>query len=173
VGFSLYTRLLAEAVEELRASRAGKAVEETMSSRLPPPSVTLPLAAFIPEDYVPDVDTRLSLYQCLAEMTRSEQAVEMATNFADRFGPPPPEVADLLYTVKIKTLAARVGVESITTEVGQILLKLLPGLELDSKKLAPVLQDGIKAGRRQMWLDPKRLGGEWRMVLEDVLGRMA
>jgi transcription-repair coupling factor (superfamily II helicase) len=172
VGFGLYTRLLAEAVEELKAGRAGKSVEEIKSSRLPPPSVALPLPAFIPEDYVTDVDTRLSLYQRLAGMTRPEQAAEMAIDFADRFGPPPPEVANLLYAVKIKALAARAGVESITTEAGQILLKLLHGLELDRKKLEPVLKDGIKASRRQMRLDPKILGGEWWKVLEEVLGRM-
>jgi transcription-repair coupling factor (superfamily II helicase) len=173
VGFSLYTRLLAEAVEELKAGRAGKSVEEIKLSRLPPPSVALPLPAFIPEDYVTDVGTRLSLYQCLAGMTRPEQTVEMANDFADRFGPPPPEVTNLLYAVKIKALAARAGVESITTEAGQILLKLLPGLELDRKKLEPVLEEGIRAGRRQMRLDPKRLGGEWWKILEEVLGRMA
>jgi transcription-repair coupling factor (superfamily II helicase) len=173
VGFGLYTRLLAEAVEELKAGRAGKSVEEIKSSRLPPPSVALPLPAFIPENYVTDVDTRLGLYQCLAGMTKPEQAEKMTNDFADRFGPPPTEVANLLYAVKIKALAARAGVESITTEVEQILLKLLPGLELDSKKLAPVLQDGIKAGRRQMRLDPKRLGREWQKILEEVLGRMA
>jgi hypothetical protein len=82
-------------------------------------------------------------------------------------------VANLLYAVKIKALAARAGVESITSEAGQILLQLLPGLELDRKKLEPVLKDGIKAGRRQVRLDTKRLGGEWRRVLEEVLGRMS
>ncbi|MES0328843.1 MAG: TRCF domain-containing protein, partial [Dehalococcoidales bacterium] len=172
VGFSLYTRLLTEAVEELKAGRAGKSVEEIKSSRLPPPTIALPLPALIPEDYVTDVDTRLSLYRCLVGMTRPEQAAEMTADFNDRFGPPPAEVVNLLYAVKIKVLGARAGVESITSEAGQILLQLLPGLELDRKKLEPVLKDGIKAGRRQMRLDSKRLGGEWRKVLEDILGEM-
>jgi transcription-repair coupling factor (superfamily II helicase) len=105
-------------------------------------------------------------------MTRPEQATEMIADFNDRFGPPPAEVANLLYAVKIKVLSARAGVESITSEAGQILLQLLPGLELDRKKLEPVLKDGIKAGRRQVRLDSKRLGGEWRKVLEDILGEM-
>jgi len=173
VGFSLYTRLLAEAVEELKAGRAGKSMEEIKSSRLPPPTIALPLPAFIPDDYVTDVDTRLSLYRCLAGMNKPEQAAEMTADFTDRFGPPPAEVNNLLYAVKIKALAARAGVESITSEAGQILLQVLPGLELDRKKLEPVLKDGIKAGRRQVRLDTKRLGGEWRRVLEEVLGRMS
>jgi transcription-repair coupling factor (superfamily II helicase) len=172
VGFSLYTRLLAEAVEELKANRAGKSVEELKSSRLPSPSVALPLPAFIPEDYVADIEARLSLYQHLVDIVRPEQTAEMVADFADRFGPPPVEVANLLYAVKIKALAARVGIESISTEEGHILIKLLPGLELDRKKLELVIKDGIKVGRRHLRLDPKKLGREWRKSLEEVLGRM-
>ncbi|MHB8105190.1 MAG: transcription-repair coupling factor, partial [Dehalococcoidales bacterium] len=65
VGFSLYTRLLAEAVEEQKALMAGK---EKPVPRLPPPTTDLPLDAFIPESYISDVDTRLDLYRALGDV---------------------------------------------------------------------------------------------------------
>jgi len=45
-------------------------------------------------------------------------------------------------------------------------------MQFDKQKLEPVLKDGIKVGINQLRLNPKRLGGEWSKVLEEVLGRV-
>ena len=111
VGFSLYTRLLAEAVEEQKAKRAG--VEEIKPPRLPEPTIDLPLRAYIPEEYVSDLSTRLSLYQSLVKLEAPDQIEALAQEFDDRFGAPPPEVRNLLYALRIKILAAKAGIESI------------------------------------------------------------
>jgi len=162
IGFSLYCRLLAEAVEQQKARLSGeKAVKPP---RLPTPSIDLPLTAYIPEDYVADIETRLSLYQKLAKMEDTEPLEPLAQEFIDRFGPLPVEVENLLYAVKIKLLAAKAGIESVTTEDGQIIIRRFKGVHFDQQKLEPVLRDGIKVGRR--------LGGKWQKVLEGVLGRV-
>jgi len=83
----------------------------------------------------------------------------------------PAEVENLLYAVKIKLLAARAGIESITTEDGQIIIRRFEGMGFDRQKLEP-LKDGIKVGITQLRLNPKRLGGEWQKVLEEVLRRV-
>jgi len=168
VGFSLYCRLLAEAVEEQKAKQAG-APEKARPSRLPPPTLDLPLPAFIPEEYVADVDTRLSLYQSLVKLDRVEQVETLAQEFSDRFGALPVEVKNLLYAVKVKILAAKAGIESISTEDGQIVARLFDGMQFDKQKLAPVLKDGIKVGTTQLRLNPKRFGKDWQKVLEEVL----
>ncbi len=169
VGFNLYTRLLGEAVEELKAREAGKPVDKT--KRLPQPTIDLPLPAYIPEDYVSDVNTRLSLYQSLANLNRVEQLEDMAEEFADRFGALPQEVENLLYAVRIKLLAARAGIESVSTEDSQIVLRLFGGMHFDRQKLEPVLREGVKLGLTQLRLEYKRLGGDWQKVLEEVVGR--
>ncbi len=168
VGFSLYCRLLAEAVEQRKARIAG--VKEP-KPRLPAPTIDLPLDAYIPEDYVADVDTRLELYR---ELTRPEAAArleDIACEYHDRFGAVPPEVANLLYAVKIKGLAAKAGIESISTEDGQIVIRRFQGLPFDRQKLEAVLRDEIHVGRTQIRLSYKRLR-EWRGVLEGVLRRV-
>ena len=170
VGFNLYTRLLGEAVEELKAKEAGKPLPEI--KRLPPPTIDLPLPAYIPEDYVSDVNTRLSLYQCLAGINNDSQLKELGGDFKDRFGPLPGEVKNLLYAVGVKLLAARAGIESVTTEGGQIVLRLFNGLQFDRRKLEPVLKEGIKPGLTRLRLDYRRLGKGWMGVLEEVLGRV-
>jgi len=170
VGFSLYCRLLAEAVEQQKAERAGIPQEEM--SRLPSPTIELPLPAFIPEDYVSDLNTRLSLYQSLTRVEKVEQTEALAQDFSDRFGALPVEVNNLLYAVRIKALAAKAGIESISTEEGQIILRRFQGMHFDKQQLEPLMKDGIKVGLNQLRLNPKRLGKEWREVLEELLDKI-
>ena len=172
VGFSLYCRLLAEAVEEQKAKQAGVAKEVTKPSQLPPLTIDLPLSAYIPEEYIADLETRLSLYQSLSRLDKVEQVEALGDEFSDRFGTLPVEVKNLLYAVKIKAQAARAGIESIATEDGQIVLRLFPGMRFDKQKLEPLLRDGVKLGLTQLRLHPKRLGKEWRKVLEEVVRGM-
>jgi transcription-repair coupling factor (superfamily II helicase) len=166
VGFSLYTRLLAEAVESQREKQAG--IPEPKKSPLPPPTIDLPFKAFIPEDYVSDVETRLSLYQKLARVDKEEQIDGLAQEFGDRFGKLPPEVKNLLYALRIKLLAAKAGVESVSTEDGQIIIRLFEGMQLDRQKIEPFLSEGVTAGRREIRLNYKRAEG-WQKRLEGIL----
>jgi transcription-repair coupling factor (superfamily II helicase) len=169
VGFHLYTQLLTSAVEKLKAKRAGIPETEPVSSQLPMPTIDLPLSAFIPEEYVTDLLTRLDLYQDMVKLDRPDQIDNLAADFKDRFGLLPPEVENLLYAARVRLLAARAYIESVTTERSEIVLRLVEGLRFDKQKLQPVLRDGIRVGNNQLGLSRRRLGREWRDVLVDVL----
>lgn len=170
VGFNLYTRLLAEAVEELKAKQAGIAV--TKPSHLPPPTLDLPLRAYIPEEYVADIDTRLSLYQSLVKLDKLEQIEAIAGEFSDRFGSLPIEIKNLLYAVRVKILAAKAGIESISTEDGQIILRLFEGVKFTPEQRALSFPNGVRMGTSQIGLNLKRLGKEWQKVVEEVVGKI-
>jgi transcription-repair coupling factor (superfamily II helicase) len=169
VGFNLYCRLLAESVEREKARRSGAIEKVTTPVSLPPSTVDLPLAAHIPESYVSDLNTRLSLYQRLAGVKETGAVMDFSSEFGDRFGKPPPAVENLLYAIKIKLLATKAGVESITSEHGQLVLRAFPGVHFDKEKLVPLAQDGVKIGLNQIRIYYKRLGKEWPEVLEEVL----
>ena len=169
VGFNLYCQLLANAVEKQKAKRAGVPEEKIEPLHLPPPTIDLPLPAFIPQEYVSDLVTRLSLYQKLVALEKAEQIEALRQELGDRFGGLPAEVDNLLYAVKIKALAAKAGIESISTEHGEIILRLFEGMRFDRQKLSPVLRDGIKVGTTQLRLNRRWLGKEWKRVLEDIL----
>jgi transcription-repair coupling factor (superfamily II helicase) len=168
VGFSLYCRLLADAVEEQKTKQAGVAVAKPPP--LPPPTIDLPLRAYIPEEYVADVDTRLSLYQRLAKIGKPEQLDELASELGDRFGALPVEVENLLYGVRIKLLAAKAGIESVSTVEGQIIVRLFQGIQFTPEQRAHVFPDGVKITPTQIRLNLKRPGKGWREVLGEVLG---
>ena len=86
VGYELYQEMLREAVEALRAG-IEEPVEETWS-----PSITLGTPVTIPEDYVPDLNLRLSLYRRLSTLTSDADIEGFAAEMIDRFGPLPGEV---------------------------------------------------------------------------------
>jgi len=164
LGFDLYCQLLAEAVEELKAKQAGKVRKKEIEFT---PSISLPLTAHIPEGYVSNLNTRLNLYHKLAKVEHIEEVADVAQEFKDRFGALPQPVENLLYMVKIKALATRAKVSSISTQGKQIVIKP----QTDSRRLiatSPI--DGtVKIGATQIKLDTKLLGDRWTGVLEEIL----
>jgi len=172
VGYSLYCQLLAAAVEKQKAKRAGVPEPELTPANLPPPAIDLPLPAFIPEEYVSDLITRLGLYQDMVKLDRPEQVDGMVREFIDRFGPLPPEVENLLYVLKIKVLAAKAFVGSVTAEGGEIVLRPVEGLRFDSQKLRHLIRGGVRVDRLQVGINRRRRDSEWRKVLEEVLRGM-
>jgi transcription-repair coupling factor (superfamily II helicase) len=167
VGFDLYCQLLAEAVEELKAEKT-----PSIAPQLQMPTVDLLLRAHIPEDYIPQEQTRLSLYRRLAQLKSPEQVEEMEEEFRDRFGKLPAEVKNLLYTVKVKTLAAGAGISSISTQKRHILLKAADGIKLEPSQLANIHRPGIKIDSDQIKLDRSLLGNEWQAALEEILKKL-
>ncbi|MGQ9492032.1 MAG: transcription-repair coupling factor [Anaerolineae bacterium] len=173
VGFDLYTRLLAQAVREAR-ERGVKGQDgghNVLEGPLAPTvHLDLNLPARIPESYVPDSALRLQLYRRLAGLTTLTAVDEMAQEFADRFGPVPREVADLLYVVRVKALAVNAGVEAISVEEGQLLIKCACLETMDRAALQNKLQrSGVPArvARRAIWLEMQK-GDAWRRDLERV-----
>ena len=167
VGFELYNQMLAEAVQELR--------EGTKPKIAPLPSATtvdLPLPALVPEEYVPDLSTRLSLYLRLAKVSLPGELDELEKELGDRFGPLPQEVKDLLYMVRVKLLGSMSGIESICSEDGQVVLSLGAAAKFDRPSLQRYFGGKLKIGTSQL-----RLGmgtdKEWKEVLEQVLKVMA
>ncbi len=167
VGFSLYTRLLGEAVADIKYRRKGETAPKTR--HLPQTTVDLPLPASIPEGYVEDVSIRLNMYHRLADIKSDEELKNLALEFNERFGATPEELNNLLYAIAIKLKAVRAGVKSLATEDGMIVLRLMEGLQLDSRKTIKLPRIGISMGRTQLNIDYRRFGKDWKKVLEEIL----
>ncbi len=168
VGFDLYCQLLAEALEDLKAKRLGKDKTLLGIPLASLPTIDLPLSAYIPEDYVADLTTRLTLYQRLAKIRSSDEVRQIGEEFGDRFGKLPPVVGNLLYLVNLKTLAAQARVQSISKEDRQIVVRLEEGVKIDRERLGQKWP-GLKIGISQLRLDIKSLGNKWPGVLEEVV----
>ena len=124
VGFDLYTRLLAEAVEERRAVHEDR--EPVVVA--PAATVDLPVDAHLPDAYVPDEAQKLELYRRLARARTPGDLAAFRAEVTDRFGPMPPPVVRLVEVVELRMAAQASGVSSISREEGQLVVRFGAGL---------------------------------------------
>ena len=161
IGFELYLRMLEEAVEEQRGAE-----ERPLEAQVEAPTVnlSLPIAAYLPEDYISDQAVRLDLYRKLAATTHSVgQIRELVRELEDRFGPLPEAARNLIYLLDIKVLAIRAGVENIVEQEGEVYLRWpAPSLETEMRRKAgaktpPALPPERKRPTGRANVDPRRL----------------
>ncbi|GAA0636605.1 transcription-repair coupling factor [Brevundimonas lenta] len=108
VGVELYQQMLEDAVAELRLAGEGGVVDRGWS-----PAINVGAAVLIPEEYVPDLNVRLSLYRRLSDAENSETREALAAELIDRFGPLPDEAKQLLRIVGIKANCKIASIERI------------------------------------------------------------
>jgi transcription-repair coupling factor (superfamily II helicase) len=106
IGVELYQQMLEDAVAELKVGGAS----EMADARGWSPNINAGVAVLIPDEYVPDLNVRLSLYRRISEAERVEDREILAAEMIDRFGPLPPEAEQLLRVVTIKGLCRQAGV---------------------------------------------------------------
>jgi len=110
VGIELYQQMLEEAVANIKAGQGkrGEAADRDWT-----PQINLGLPVLIPEAYVADLPVRLGLYRRIGGLAGEAEVDAMAAELADRFGPLPAEVENLLQVVSIKHLCRQAGVEKL------------------------------------------------------------
>ncbi|MDQ2068269.1 transcription-repair coupling factor [Natronospira bacteriovora] len=109
VGFSLYTELLERAVKALKSGEEPD-LEKPLNHG---PEVELGVPALLPEDYVPDVHTRLTLYKRIASAEGEESLKELQVEMIDRFGLLPDYAKNLFLTAQIRQLARPLGIRMV------------------------------------------------------------
>ena len=115
VGFELYTRMLAEAVEV----RRGRVIAPEKA----PVRLDLPGSAFLPDDYLADAGAKLEIYRRFAELASDADADALRGELRDRFGPIPEPVEGLFRAVAIRVAAEAAGVPEVRAEAGQVTFK--------------------------------------------------
>ena len=107
IGFDLYMDMLQEAIREIQGQEIPK-VDDTQ--------IDLNLTAFIPADYIPDLDQKLSAYRAVASTVSKEDLVQLAADWSDRYGSIPPAANHLLRVVELKQIAKSLGFSRIKPE---------------------------------------------------------
>ncbi|MGJ4730729.1 transcription-repair coupling factor, partial [Luteimonas sp. SDU101] len=109
VGFSLYTELLERAVRSIRQGKLPDVDEPAYRGA----EVELHVPALIPEDYLPDVHTRLTLYKRISSARDTEELRELQVEMIDRFGLLPDPARHLFAIAELKQQATRLGVRKL------------------------------------------------------------
>ena len=185
VGFHLYTRLLADAVRQIRRielsrqdgerkdgdrKEEARKIEISLASLTQPISmpvnVDLPLAVGIPTDYIPDQDLRLRLYRRIADLRDETEIDALVSEFKDRFGELPEMVENLFYQMRVKLRAENAGLVGINWESGQVVLRFPTSIDdKDGKRLSD-LGPGVRGGKNAYWCS---FGENWKPRLLETL----
>jgi transcription-repair coupling factor (superfamily II helicase) len=167
VGFEMYTKLLEEAIRELK----GEKIEEEVQT-----SMNLGVDIYIPKDYVGDENLRMVFYKKIASATTDQRVEDIRNEMRDRFGALPPNVENLLRFVQVKRFAQQIGVLSIVREGGRGVMKLTQSAKVDPNKLLQLIAEDpqVKFTPNGVLSFPLRAHGPEVIVhIEELLQRIA
>jgi transcription-repair coupling factor (superfamily II helicase) len=126
IGFDMYVRMLDDTVREMK----GEEVPPEIHSAL-----NLGLDIRIPPAYIGDENQRLRAYRQIANASTAEERERVEQQFADRYGPVPEEVLNLLAYSALKTSAEKIGIEAIDRRQGVVNIKFHKETRVDAAKL--------------------------------------
>ena len=109
VGFSLFMEMLEQAVEALKEGKE-PSLDDLLKQQT---EVELRIPALLPDDYIPDINTRLSLYKRIASTSDDNEINEIKVELIDRFGLLPEAASNLLTVNSVKLKAATLGIKKI------------------------------------------------------------
>ncbi|HEX7383907.1 MAG TPA: transcription-repair coupling factor, partial [Burkholderiaceae bacterium] len=140
VGFSLYTELLERAVKSIKAGQIPDLDPATRHGA----DVELHVPALIPEDYLPDVHARLTLYKRIASARDEDALRELQVEMVDRFGVLPEPAKTLFAVAELKLEATRLGLRKLELgEAGGRVL-FLPKPNVDPMSVIRLIQSQPK-----------------------------
>ncbi|GAM76454.1 transcription-repair coupling factor [Vibrio ishigakensis] len=136
VGFTLYMEMLEQAVEALKEGKE-PSLDDLLREQT---EVELRIPALLPEDYIPDINTRLSLYKRIASVGNDGQLTELKVELIDRFGPLPDATKNLLEVSKIKLSAASIKVDKVEAHEKGGFIEFYPDADINPMYLVKLLQ---------------------------------
>jgi transcription-repair coupling factor (superfamily II helicase) len=171
LGYELYHKMLDEAVQELKNNE----FKDLFTSALGLPKNLVPdcqietdFATLIPDDYVKNISERLSLYTRLDNIETEDELAKFEKEILDRFGPVPPEVSDLLRTVRLRWAAERLYFEKLTLKSNTMKGYFVTSQNdefFQSSKFGQVIEY-IKKHPKQIALKDQK--GKLMLICEDV-----
>ncbi|WP_424100243.1 transcription-repair coupling factor [Moorena producens] len=117
IGFDLYMEMLQEAIKEIQGQEIPQ-VDDTQ--------IDIQITAFIPADYIPDLDQKISAYRAVAAAGSEKELAQIAAAWSDRYGPIPSVAEQLLRVMELKQLGKSLGFARIRPEGKQHIILETP-----------------------------------------------
>ena len=131
VGYDLYCKMLAEAVQEAKGIAPAEAFETT---------IDLNVSAYIPDSYISNESLKLDTYKRIAAIENKEEYEDMTEELTDRFGEPPKNVQNLLAVAELKALAHCAYVTELKQMGDSVRVTLQQHAKIDVARIPELLQ---------------------------------
>ncbi|QTL41312.1 transcription-repair coupling factor [Xenorhabdus budapestensis] len=136
IGFTLYMELLESAVDALKNGREPSLEDLTTNQT----EVELRMPVLLPDDYIPDVNMRLSFYKRIASAQNDDELAELKVELIDRFGTLPDPGRQLLQSASIRLTAQELGIRRIESHEKGGFIEFSQNNKVDPNYLIGLLQ---------------------------------
>lgn len=143
IGLDTYMRLLKKTVQRIQKGED--------ATEWPDPDVSLEGPAYLPDSYVSDSSQKLHLYRRLSKVGSRTEVEAIKVELADRFGPLPAEVEQLLDATTVRVLGRKLGVERVIIRNGSARISFREGVV----PRMSVLEGPLR--QRQAFMDIRRV----------------
>jgi len=172
IGFDLYTKLLAEAVRQLKEADSSDSTATPPVREFSTVRVDIGIDARIPDSYIEDLAQRLSIYQRLARIRVESEIDDLDEEIRDRFGPMPTHVKLLMKMARMRSMAEQAGVELVVAKETRATLTLKEPTGGARVPLQKQLGTGVDVGHMQIRVEIDRDDPEWIDELMAVLDQL-
>jgi transcription-repair coupling factor (superfamily II helicase) len=136
IGFDLYLEMLQEEIGEIQ----GQEIPQVHDTQ-----IDLNLTAFIPADYIPDLEQKMDAYRAVAAAASKRELSQIAADWSDRYGPIPPPAQQLLQVMELKQIAKSLGFSRLKPEGKQHVVLETPMAEPAWKLLEEKLPSHVRS----------------------------
>jgi len=155
VGFDLYMRMVADAVEEFKS---GYFAEKPKNNEC---KVELPVNAHLPVQYIESERLRLDLYRRIADANNDDELSEISAELVDRFGPIPKPAEELMAVASLRLFAKSLGLTDIAISGKNLRLTPVNLPESAQIKLARLYPGSIYKNSSQILLVARPASPNW------------
>jgi transcription-repair coupling factor (superfamily II helicase) len=136
IGYHLYMEMLEKTVKALKSGKTIKDINPAIDTT----EIDCHLPAFIPDNYLGDVHTRLILYKRIASAKSNAELEELQVEMIDRFGLLPDEAKNLFKVTELKLMAAALGIKKIDAGMQGGKIDFTDTPNVDSRKIIQLIQ---------------------------------
>lgn len=137
IGFTLFAEMLEEAVTAIKEGRTPSVSLESNKAV----EINLRIPALIPDDYLPDVHTRLIMYKRIASCQDASELEELQVEMIDRFGLLPAQVKLLFRQTQLKLRAQEFGIRKIDANIAGGRIEFAAETRVDPLSLVQLIQN--------------------------------
>lgn len=148
VGFETYSRMLAEAVDELK----GGAVKPKVETEL-----KLDFVGRLEEEYIPVLEQRMNFYNRLYRAADDDEITQIAEELKDRYGELPEKAGNVVHGVRLRLAGSSLGIKKVELFGNRLSLYFIEG----SEQLIPVTHRAS-----ELFVDRVRLTGSGTLNID-------
>ncbi len=130
IGYELYLKLTEQAIAELKGEEYHQEIN---------PEINVDISAYLPDEYVSDIDVRLNIYRRLSSLKEEDDLKRMIEEIKDRFGPPPEPVANLLRVMEVRLMMKRKGIFRLDVKQNALLFTFYMYANIEPQKVVDLI----------------------------------